>query len=91
MPKQPEKETMDLGAALQQSGGATKHVDSEVPGTYTVDKANVSAGYYKDFQPDDPECRSDVSTSQYYGYDYPNANPLENMTRVAGKEGWQPR
>ena len=82
---------MNLVEALQPTGGAQKHVDSPVAGTYTVDKANFSAGYYKDFHPDDEAARSPFSTSSYWGYDYPGADPLKSIASFAGKDGWKSR
>lgn len=80
---------MKLFEALQ-SGSATKHVDGPIAGTHTVDKANLSAGYYKDFIPDDPAQRLDVNTSMCYGYGYPGANPLGSIAGFAGEDDWQP-
>jgi hypothetical protein len=77
-----------LWEALQ-SGSATKHVDEPVAGTHIVSKANLSAGFYKDFTPDDPEQRSPFSTSMYYGYGYPGADPLSSIASFAGSDGWQ--
>lgn len=82
---------MKLTDALKQTGCAEKHVDGEVPGTYTVSKANLSAGYYKDFKPDDEKRRSPFSTSTYWGYDYPGADPLRQLAEMAGEENWTPR
>jgi hypothetical protein len=82
---------MKLHEALEQSRGATKHVDGPVAGTYSVSKANLSAGYYKDFQPDDSEQRSPFCTSSYWGYDYPGADPLARFNEYYGEDGWEPR
>jgi hypothetical protein len=80
---------MKLHEALEQSkhGDAVKDVEN---GAYTVSKANLSAGYYKDFHPSDPARRSPVSTSTYYGYDYPGANPLATLAEYYGEDGWKP-
>lgn len=81
---------MNLRDAIQ-SGSATKHVDEPVAGTHTVDKANLSAGFYKDFTPDDPAQRIDFCTSMYYGFDYPGADPLGTIASFAGSDEWEPR
>lgn len=78
---------MNLREALEY-GSATKHVDEPVAGTYIVSKANLSAGWYKDFKPDDPALRIDASTSSYWGYGYPGANPLASIASFAGEDGW---
>jgi len=86
-----KEKLMNLEQALEQTGSASKHVEDEIAGTYTVDKANLSAGYYKDFHPDDPAARSPFNTSSYWGYDYPGADPLGQIASFAGEDGWQPR
>lgn len=83
---------MKLHEALEQSHGATKHVDGPVAGTYTVSKANLSAGYYEDFQPDDPERRSPFSTSYYWGKNFPgDEDPLTKIASFAGEDDWKTR
>ncbi len=82
---------MKLHEALQSAGCASKHVDGEISGTYTVSKANISAGYYEDFKNDDRYRQPACSTSVYYGYDYPGADPLASIVRFAGEDGWTPR
>ncbi len=79
---------MKLREAIQ-TGSATKHVDEPIAGTHLVDKANLSAGFYKDFKPDDPERRSPFCTSYYYGWGYPGADPLSSIARFAGDDGWE--
>lgn len=81
---------MKLQEALQSARSAEKHVESPVAGTYSVSKANISAGYYKDFQPDDPTRRSPFNTSSYWGYDYPGADPLVQIASFAGEDDWTP-
>ncbi len=68
--------------ALSKHGDAVKAVEN---GTYTVSKANISAGYYKDFQASDPSHRSPFSTSTYYRRD-----GLAIIAEYAGEDGWQP-
>lgn len=84
---------MTLREALEVSQVVRKHVEWEkvgdVAGTYTVSKANFSAGYFKDFLPDDPERRSPFNTSTYWGFDYPGADPLGSIARFAGEDGWE--
>lgn len=79
---------MKLQEAIK-AGVARKHIEGPVPGAYIVSKANLSAGYYKDFKADDPARRSSVSTSSYWGYDYPGADPLTDIAAFAGEDGWQ--
>lgn len=76
---------MTLQEAIQ-SGQATKHVNEPYAGTYTVSKANISAGYYKDFRHDDRSLQSPFSTSSYWG-----PNDLHKITSFTGEEGWEPR
>lgn len=83
---------MKLQEAVAQSRyrSASKRVDSPVAGTYTFDKANLSAGYYKDFKADDPSRHERVSTTVYYGYDT-FSDPFTLMIEMAGEDGWMPR
>jgi len=75
---------MKLIEALK-SGSATKHVNGPLPGTYTVDKANISAGYYKDFEPDDPAQRTPFNTSVYY-----SAREISSISYFVDiEEGWE--
>lgn len=76
---------MTLQEAIQ-SGGASKHVDEPYAGTYIVNKANFSAGYYEDFRHDDHSLQSPFSTSYYWG-----PNDLSKIANFAGEEGWEPR
>ena len=80
---------MNLQEALRSTGSAYKHVVGEVAGTYYVSKANLSAGYYEDFKADDPARHCLFCTSNYYGYDYPGANPLARIASFAGEDGWE--
>lgn len=82
---------MKLHEALVKTGRAVKHVKGPVAGTHTVSKAHLSAGYYKDFVPDDAALRSPFSTSHYYGFDYPGADPLKAIVGFAGEDDWQAR
>lgn len=77
---------MKLWEALDGTGIAYKRADG---GVHSVSKANISAGYYKDFEPDDPDLRSPFNTSSYYGYDYPGADPLAEIACLAGEDGWK--
>ncbi|GAC1468921.1 MAG: hypothetical protein PVS3B3_24830 [Ktedonobacteraceae bacterium] len=72
---------MTLLEALKQSRFVQKRV---ADGTYTVSKANLSAGYYKDFKPSDPARCTPVSTSAYY-------NPFEvlKIAEFVGEDGWE--
>jgi hypothetical protein len=85
-----EEDEMKLFDAIQ-SGSATKHVDEPVAGTHLVSKANLSAGFYKDFKPDDSARRSNFNTSYYYGWGYPGADPLGTIASFAGDDGWEPQ
>lgn len=77
---------MNLEEALAATGGAQKHVDEPVAGTYTVDKANMSSGYYQDFHADDPAFYCPFSTSFYWG-----KNELSKIAHFAGEDGWESR
>lgn len=78
---------MNLQEALRAGKGfAEKHVDGTRVGKHVVSKANISAGYYHDFQYDDWREQPYYSTSFYYG-----PNELDHITSFAGEEGWEPR
>lgn len=82
-----KEDEMKLSEALNLSSGATKHVDVPVPGTYTVIRANPEAGYYENFQRDDPKqqlpCRP-----FYFGYPLDD-DPLAVIASEDGEDGWE--
>jgi len=76
---------MKLQEVLATHQCAKKHVERSISGTYSVSKANLSPGYYKDFKADDPTERSPFSTSTYWDF----KDGLEKIASFAGEDGWE--